>query len=119
MPPGAPPLETVMTTAADVVVFPAASRATARNVWLPFDAVVVFHDTLYGEVVSSVPRLAPFSVNRTPATPMLSFALADTVTVPDSVAPPAGAEIDTVGAVTSFTTVTVTTADVVVFPAAS
>ena len=38
--------DTVTVTAADVVVLPAASRATAVSVWLPFVAVVVFHDTL-------------------------------------------------------------------------
>jgi hypothetical protein len=64
-------------------------------------AVAVFHDTLYGDVVSSVPRLTPSSLNCTPATPMLSLALAVTGVVPDSVAPAAGAEIATAGAVPS------------------
>src|SRR5712692_8727778 len=38
-------LATVTTTPVDVVVFPAASRATAVSVWLPLVAVVVSHDS--------------------------------------------------------------------------
>src|SRR5206468_8416310 len=83
-----------------VVILPAASRATAVSVWLLFEAVVVFHETLYGLAASSAPRLAPSSLNWTPATPTLSDAVAETVTVlPDTVAPFAGAEIETVGGV--------------------
>jgi hypothetical protein len=53
-------------------------------------------------------------------TPTLSLALAVTEVVPDTVAPPAGAEIETVGAVTSvLLTVTVTDDEVVLLPAAS
>src|SRR5438034_11286924 len=48
---------------------PAASRATALSVCVPFAIVVVFHVTLYGAPVSSAPRLAPSSLNCTPATP--------------------------------------------------
>ena len=66
---------------------PAESRATAVKVCVPFGIVVVFHITLYGAPVSSAPRLAPSSLNCTPATPTLSVALAETVTdEPDSVA---------------------------------
>jgi hypothetical protein len=100
-----------------VVVLPAASRATAVRVWVPFPAAVVSQGTLYGEVVSSAPRAAPSSRNWTPTTPMLSEAVAETVTVPDTVAPPAGALIATLGALLS--TVTLTALLVVVFPAAS
>ena len=111
---------TVTVTAADVVVLPAASRATAVSVWLPLVAVVVFQVTAYGDAVSSAPRFAPSSLNWTPTTPTLSDAVADTArVVPDTVAPPAGAVTDTVGGVVSLLTVTVTPADVVVFPAAS
>ena len=70
--------------------------------------------------MSSAPRFAPSSLNCTPATPTLSDAVAETVTVPPTVAPPAGAVIDTVGGVVSgLFTVTVTVVDVVVLPAAS
>ncbi len=34
-------LSTVIVTFAEVLVLPAASRATALSVWLPFDSVVV------------------------------------------------------------------------------
>src|SRR2546422_813640 len=88
-------LLTVTVTGADVVVLPAASRATAVNEWLPFDVVVVSHANEYGLVVSSAPRLAPSNVNCTPATPRLSDAFADTVTLVETVAPLAGAGIAT------------------------
>jgi hypothetical protein len=58
-------------------------------------------------------------LNCTPATPTLSLAEAVTFRVPDTVAPPAGAEIDTAGLVVSFDTVTVTAAEVAVLPTAS
>jgi hypothetical protein len=54
---------TVTVTAAEAVMLPAASRATAVRVWDPFDAVAVFQEALYGAVVSSAPRLAPSSLN--------------------------------------------------------
>ena len=38
-------LLTVMFTAVEVAVFPAASRATAVRVWTLFEAAVVFQDT--------------------------------------------------------------------------
>ena len=52
-------------------------------------------------MLSAVPRLAPSSKNCTLATPTLSDALAETVTVPAIVAFAAGAVSDTVGAVAS------------------
>jgi hypothetical protein len=59
--------------------------------------------------VSSTPRLAPSNLNWTPTTPTLSVAFAKTVTaVPDTVAPLAGAVIETVGGV-GVVNVTVTT----------
>src|SRR5438128_618925 len=84
--------------------------------------MVVVHETAYGAAVTSAPRLAPSSLNCTPATPTLSVAVAETVTVPATEAPAAGAVIDTVGGVVSGTglfTVTLTAAEVVVLPAAS
>ena len=69
--------------------------------------------------MSSPPRLAPSSLNCTPATPTLSEASAATSTVPWSDAPPAGAVSDTAGAVVSLSTVTLTVAAVLVLPAAS
>src|SRR5205823_1235260 len=116
-------LETVTVTAADVCVLPAASRATAVSVCVPFAAVVVSHESEYGAVMSSAPRFAPSSLNCTPTTPTLSLVVAVTVAaVPDTVAPFVGAVIETTGGVVSGTvleTVTVTVADVAVLPAAS
>src|SRR5438094_10201561 len=89
----------VTVTAQDVVRFPAASRAMAVSVCEAFDAVVVFHETEYGEAVSSAPRFAPSSWNWRPATPTLSEAFADTVIVPDTVDPPVGLVMETVGGV--------------------
>ena len=56
-------LLTVTETPVDVVVFPAASLATAVRVCVPFVAVVVFHVVAYGDAVSSTPRFVPFSLN--------------------------------------------------------
>ena len=96
-------LLTVTLTVDEVVVFPAASLAVAVMECDPFPVVVEFHDMLYGLVVSSVPKFTPSSLNCTPTTPTLSVAVADTVTaVPDTVAPLAGAEIETAGAVVSL-----------------
>ena len=94
-------LLTVTGTAAEVVRFPAASRARAVSVWDPFRRVVVSRDTEYGAVVTSVPMLFPSSLNCTPATATSSEAFAETVTVPESVVPEAGDEIDTDGGVLS------------------
>jgi hypothetical protein len=112
---------TVTLTDAEVAVLPAASRATALRVWVPTEAVAVFHATEYGAVVSSAPRLAPSSRNWTPATPTLSEALAETVIVPETVAPALGEVMLTVGAVVSGGAPfeTVTEEDVLLLPAAS
>ena len=80
---------------------PAASRATAVSVCGPLPAVVVFHETEYGAVVSSLPRFAPSSLNWTPATPTSSAAVALTVIVPDTVAPRPAPVSVAVGAVVS------------------
>ncbi len=55
----------------------------------------------YGEMVSSAPRFTPSRLNWTPETPTLSEAVADTVVVPDTVDPPVGEVIETVGGVES------------------
>ena len=77
-------------TEADVVVLPAASRATAVRVWEPSLVAVVSQVYEYGLVVSSVPMAAPSSWNWTLATSTSSEAEAVTLTVPDTVAPAAG-----------------------------
>src|SRR5262249_25007083 len=66
-------------------------RALAVRVCVPFPTVPVFQETEYGALVSSAPSATPSLKNCTPATPTLAEALADTVTVPDTVAPFAGA----------------------------
>jgi hypothetical protein len=70
--------ETVTATGADVALLPAASRATAVSVCVPLLVVVVFHETEKGATTSSVPRAAPSRRNLTPATPVLSDAVAVT-----------------------------------------
>jgi len=95
------PLATVTVTPADVPVLPDASRATADSVWTPLAAVVVSHVMAYGGVVTWTPRITPSSLNWTAATPTLSVALADTVTLPLTVAPARGAATAIVGGVVS------------------
>ena len=114
-------LLTVTDRDVEVVVLPAASRATARRVCVPLAVAPVFQLMENGNVVSADPRLAPSRVNWTLATPTLSDAVAETVTVPLTVAPEAGALRLTEGLVVSATlfTVTVRDADVVTLPAAS
>src|SRR5687768_3039907 len=111
-------LATVTVTGAEVVLLPAASRATAVSVCEPLVAVLVFQGMEYGAVVTSVPAM-PSTKNCTPATAMSSAALAVTVIVPETVAPEAGALMLTVGAVMSLATVTVTGLDVHVLPSES
>jgi hypothetical protein len=53
--------------------------------------------------VSSLPRFAPSNLNCTPATATLSEAVAETVTLePETVLPPVGAVMETVGGVVSL-----------------
>src|SRR5688572_32423926 len=92
---------TVTFTGADVVVLPAASRATAVSVCGPSITVVVSQLTEYGEMVSGRPSCTPSTKNVTAATPLSSPALALTGTVPNTVAPLVGDVIDTVGALES------------------
>jgi hypothetical protein len=74
---------------------------------------------VYGAAVTGLPTLAPSSWNCTLATPTLLVAFAATVAVPDTVAPFAGAVIDTTGGATALLTVTVLPALVVLIPAVS
>src|SRR3989442_1790108 len=94
-------LSTVTVTAVEGAVLPAASRATAVRLWAPLATRVVFQEIEYGAAVISAPRLAPSSLNCTPTTPTLSVALAETVIVPETVAPATGAVSATVGGVVS------------------
>src|SRR5262249_41324206 len=113
-------LFTVTLRSAVTPTLPAASRATALSLCVPFDTVVVSQAIDQGAAVSSAPRLLPSSLNCTPTTPTLSDALADTVTVPSTVAPLDGAVIETVGGMMSgLFTVTATAVEVVLLPAAS
>src|SRR5689334_12062385 len=86
-----------------VAVFPEVSLATALNICVPLTAAVVFHDIVYEgpAPVTIVPRFAPSSWNWTPAIPTLSEAFAETEIVPVTVAPFAGAVMETVGGVVS------------------
>src|SRR5436309_14236439 len=83
---GGAALETVTVTGSEVNRIPSASRATAVRVWNPLLVVVVSQGTEYGALVSSPPRLAPSSLNWTPAirTPK-GLTLARTVIVPSTV----------------------------------
>ena len=84
-------LSTVTVTTTDVVLLPAASRATAANVCDPLVAVAVSHGTANGADVSSAPSGAPSRRNCTPTTPVLSEAFAVTVIAPRSAVPAMGA----------------------------
>ena len=92
--------ETV-TVAAAVAAFPAASLAVALNVCDPSAVEAVFQAIEYGADVTSTPRLTLSNLNCTPTTPTLSEAEAEIATVPDTVAPGAGALHVTVGRVVS------------------
>ncbi len=91
-------LATVTVTELELYWTPSTSRATAVRVWDPLLAVTVFQETEYGPEVSSAPRLAPSSLNCTPATVRepTTLALALTVTVPLTVEPDTGAVIVTI-----------------------
>src|SRR5205809_44567 len=102
-------LNTVTVTAADVVLSFPTRRSSDLSVCDALLAAVVFHETAYGAVVASTPRLAPSSLNCTPTTPTLSEALAVTVTLPATVAPAVGAVIETVGRVLSPAATSATT----------
>ena len=93
---------TVTVTAEAVPWLPAASRATAVRVCVPTVALALFQATAYGAAVTSGPRFAPSSLNWTPATPTLSVAVAEMVSVPAVVDPDAGAVMETVGEIVSI-----------------
>jgi hypothetical protein len=115
---GGTTLLTVTVIPAELIWVPAVSVTTAVSVWAPFDTVVVSQDTEYGDAVSREPRLVPSNWNWTLAIPTVLEGLAETVIVPETVAPAVGAVSDTVVVVTLLT-VTVTAAEVVCVPAVS
>src|SRR5206468_15417 len=90
--------ETVTVTGDEVVRFPAASLAIAVRVCDPLPTVVVFQGIEYGDDVSCAPRLAPSSLNCTPATRRLPMmvTLALTVIVPETVEPEVGDVMSTI-----------------------
>jgi hypothetical protein len=97
-------LLTTTSTAADVVVRPAASRAVAVIAYESSITEVEFQIIEYGAVASSLPILFPFNLNWTPATPTLSLAVAVMLTLdPETIAPSAGDVMETVGGVVSTT----------------
>jgi hypothetical protein len=81
-----------------VVVAPRRSLATAVSLWVPFESLVLSKLHAYGEVVSVLSG-APSSEKATFWMPLESEALALQLTVPFTVAPPAGALIESVGGV--------------------
>src|SRR5258707_15499062 len=109
--------DTVMVMDAEVLVLPAASRATAVSVCVPLATLVVSQAKANGALVSSMPAVAPSTMSWTPATPMLSEALALTIVVPATRTPTAGSVIATDGRLLSTTTGMATL--VAVLPAAS
>src|SRR5207244_3526097 len=110
-------LSTVTLTAAEVAVFPAASRATAVRVCAALVAVVVFQESAYGAVVTSAPRLAPSSLNWIGTASSRDEAEAEAVLVPLIDRPAGGGVSEAVGV--ALSAVTLTAAEVAVFPAAS
>src|SRR5690348_5575308 len=95
------PLLTVTLAAAEVPMFPAASRATATRVWGPLATVPLSQVIEYGGLVMGVPKGALSNWNCTLATPTLSEAVADTITLPDTVLPFDGEVMAAVGGVVS------------------
>jgi hypothetical protein len=94
------PLLTLTLTAVEVPTFNAASYAFDTSECVPFVDVVVPQLHAYGEDVS-VDLSTPSSQNSTFVTPTMSDAFAVTLTVPETVAPFAGAVIDVDGACVS------------------
>ena len=56
-------MNTLTRTPSAWVTFPAASRAVADNVCVPFDVPEVFHDIEYGGAVLTAPSAAPSNWN--------------------------------------------------------
>src|SRR4051812_43398370 len=101
-------LLTVTATGVALPLLPAAFRAIAPKVCDPFDSVVVSSGAEYGAAVMKGPQFAPSSVSCTPAMPTLSDAEAETVIVPETVAPAEGDVTCTDGRVAPVSWVTVT-----------
>src|SRR5258708_1852507 len=106
-------------------VLPAESVALAVMVWLPSATLVEFHESVHGPAPPAwlpVPSSMLSTLNSTLDTLVSSLAVADSVTVPETVALLAGNVRLTVGGVVSCVpplTVTVIGEEVVLFPAAS
>ena len=94
-------LPTLTVTGAEVAVFPARSRAIAVRLWVPFAAVFVSQELVYGTVVSAAPRLWLSNWNWMLAMPTLSEATAEIVIAPETVAPSPGVLMKTIGGVVS------------------
>src|SRR6266498_1859785 len=98
-------LLTVIVIPAEVVAWPAASRAVAESVYVPFGTPRESHETVNfvgGESkVTSDPIACPSTWNCTPATARSSAAVAVSVTLPVSVALSAGTNRETIGGPTS------------------
>jgi hypothetical protein len=84
-----------------LLIFPEVSRDRATSVCVPFEDTVVFHETAYGEVVSSTPTVAPSTKNVTPATATLSLDVALIFVVPLNVELATGTHNITSGAIVS------------------
>src|SRR5262249_17000067 len=99
---GLVPLATATVITLEVVLLAEASLALADRVCVPLASAGVSHEKEYGPLVCSGPRFTlPSRINWRPTTPTLSEAVALSVTVPETVAPFAGAVSDTVGGVVS------------------
>jgi len=103
-PPESPPPEvgavadsTVTGFDAEVVLVPLSSVATAVNLWDPGVTEDVSQDIWYGDCVTGPPMFFPSTRNCTLAIPTLESALAETVTVPETVEFAAGAVMPTDG----------------------
>src|SRR5215217_6819429 len=95
-------LALVTVTVVLVVALPMRSYALAVTAWLPLATAAEFHVAEYGDVVA-VPTMLPSTRNSTRPMPVLSAALAVSVTVPETVAPAVGAVTATVGGSLSAT----------------
>src|SRR5512143_103041 len=97
----AAPLAIVSVIPAEVVVFPAASRATAARTCVPFAAALESQDMVNfvrgDSAVTSDPMSPPSIRNWTPATSRSSTAVAVRVTIASSDAPSSGVTMDTMG----------------------
>ena len=94
--------ETVTDSDVAVAVLPDVSLATAEMLCVPFATDEELHEIEYGAAVTAEPTLEPSTVNWTLATATLSDAFADSVTVPVTVAPLAGAVIGAWGYASAF-----------------